>query len=103
MSPATGGMLEIEPHARGSVVRVKAHPGAKRDAVTGVLAGQLRVEVRAAPERGKANDALTRVIADHLGLNRSSLFVLTGATSRQKRVLVEGLAPAELRQRLGPG
>ena len=79
-----------------------AHPGAKRNAILGERAGALRVAVTAAPERGKANEAIQTLLAESLGLKPSRISLISGATSRRKRFLLEGIdAEAGFRSRLG--
>jgi hypothetical protein len=92
--------VELSAHAEGTIVPVRAQPGARRDAIVGVHAGALRVAVTAAPERGKANEAIAAVLAEALGCRPSQVALLSGAASRQKRFLVVGLAPEQVRGRL---
>lgn len=93
-------MIDLTAHPDGTVVPVAAQPGAKKNAALGERAGALRLAVTAPPDRGKANDALADLLADLLGCKSSAVRLLTGPTSRQKRFLVVGLAPAEVRERL---
>ena len=81
-------------------ISVRVSPGAREDAVTGWLDDALRVRVRASAERGKANDAVCRLIADALGLPRSSVSISRGATARWKVIHIEGLGDEEARRRL---
>jgi uncharacterized protein YggU (UPF0235/DUF167 family) len=60
----------------------------------------LRVRVTAPPVDGRANEALTRLLASKLGVPRSDVRVVGGQTSRLKLVAVDGLTPEELRRRL---
>jgi uncharacterized protein len=94
-------MIEVTAHADGSVVAVLAHPGAKRAGVLGERAGALRVAVTAPPDKGKANAAIERVLAECLGCKAAQVRLLSGATSRQKRFLVVGMNAIDLRERLG--
>lgn len=71
----------------GVVLAVKALPGSRRNEVRGVDGGVLKVAVTAAPERGKANQALLTVLAEFLGTCESSLVLLRGRGSRLKQVL----------------
>ena len=61
----------------------------------------LRVHVRAPAQRGKANDAVLRLLAAALGVERRRLRIVRGETSRQKVVSVDGLDGAQVRARLG--
>ncbi len=92
-------MIALTTHARGTVIPVRAQPGAKKDAVLGVRNGALRVAVTAAPERGKANEAIVEVLAKALKCKRSQITLLSGETSREKKFLIEGLTPEALRGR----
>ena len=58
--------------------------------------GTLRVRVRAAPDRGAANEALVRLLAAALGVPPSSVSIRRGATSRVKLVAIAGLTQAEV-------
>jgi uncharacterized protein (TIGR00251 family) len=93
-------VIDLTAHARGTVLRVKAQPGAKKNAVLGERAGVLRVAVTAAPERGKANEAVVEVLANSLRLPRARIGLLTGETSRDKRFLIEDISTDDLMARL---
>jgi uncharacterized protein (TIGR00251 family) len=83
-------------------LRVRVTAGARRDEIVGWQGDVLRVRVAAAPERGKANDSLVRLIARSLSVGRSQVRILRGATARDKLLLVEDLNEAEIRARLSP-
>ena len=70
------------------MVRVSA--GARRDAILGAHGDALKVSVRRAPERGKANQEVARLLAAALGVRPGEVEILRGATSRDKLVLVRG-------------
>jgi uncharacterized protein YggU (UPF0235/DUF167 family) len=93
-------MIAILSHKQGAVLPVLAHPGAKRDAILGERAGALRVAVTAAPDRGKANEAIQSLLAERLELKPRQISLISGATSRQKRFLLEGIESQELKARL---
>jgi uncharacterized protein (TIGR00251 family) len=87
----------------GAELRVRAQPGASRDAIEGVgedAAGQrfLKVRVRAVAEKGKANTAIEQVIAKALGVPKSAVSVEKGETQRIKtvRISAEGAIAAAL-------
>lgn len=50
----------------------------------------LIVRVPARPVDGAANAAVIRALADHFGVRKSDVSVVSGATSRVKRVQIEG-------------
>ncbi len=82
------------------VIDVKVSPGARRDAICEWLGDTLKLRVRAAPERGKANAAVIRLLATHLGLPQHQVTVLSGHADRRKRIAIRGLAAAALAERL---
>ena len=84
-------MIALTPHTRGTVLPVKAQPGARKNAVLGERAESLRVAVTAAPERGKANDELIGLLARTLLVSAADVAVVSGRTSRDKIVAVAGI------------
>jgi uncharacterized protein (TIGR00251 family) len=84
--------LELTPHADRTILSVRAQPGARRDEIRGVHDGALRVAVTAAPEKGKANHAIIKLLAKTLGIAKSRVVLISGETSRNKTFLVHGLS-----------
>jgi hypothetical protein len=60
---------------------------------------ELDVRVAAAPSDGAANEAVVKLLAKALGISRSELSIISGATSRHKRVAIP-FDVAEARGRL---
>lgn len=81
-------------------LRVYVTPGARQEEIVGGHGGWLRVKVRARPEKGRANEAVLRLLARRLGVAPASLSIARGAASRDKLVEVDGLSEDELRARL---
>ena len=79
---------------------MKVSPGASRDRILGEHAGALKVSVSAAPEKGKANKAVCALLARRLHLPKSHLSVVSGETSRDKRILIRGADVQAVRQAL---
>ena len=93
-------MIDLTAHAEGTVMKIRAKPGARKNAVVGEHQGALCIAVTAAPERGKANAAIVEVLADFLDCRPARLTLVAGATSRQKSILVHGFSVAELREKI---
>jgi uncharacterized protein len=83
--------------ADSATIRVRVQPRASQNEIVGERDGTLIVRLNAAPVEGKANEALCRLLARHLGVGRRSVEVLRGARSRDKVVLVRGLSEQALR------
>ena len=60
----------------------------------------IRVRVSAPPEKGKANKELIRFIAKSLGIPKANIVLLSGETSRKKRMLVNGMGKDEVQRDL---
>ena len=82
-------------------ITVRVTPGAREDVVVGWQDEALRVRVRAQAERGKANDAVCRLIAKALGLPGSGVSIVRGAAARGKILEIEGIDDEEARRKLG--
>jgi uncharacterized protein (TIGR00251 family) len=85
-------MISVTPHAEGCVLAVRAQPGARKNAIVGKHGGALKVSVTAPPEDGRANEAITQMLRDWLGLKRSQVELIGGATSRNKQFLIRGVS-----------
>ena len=79
-------------------LRVKA--GGRADRLVGPFDGGLKLEVRAAPERGRANASVIRLIADSLGVSRTGVDIVAGHTSQDKVVEIRGASADEVSRRL---
>jgi uncharacterized protein (TIGR00251 family) len=82
------------------ILTIRVVPRSARDEVSGWQDGSLRVRLRAPPVDGKANEALRRLLADRLDVARSAVEIVSGETSRTKRVRVDGLTEADVRAQL---
>jgi len=77
------------------VIPVRLTPNASRAAIEGWRDAadgtrHLAIKVTAVPEKGKANAALEKLLAKALGVAKTNVSVIAGATARQKEVLVQG-------------
>jgi len=81
-------------------LRVRVTARASRDELAGLKDGVLHVRVSAPPVDGKANRAVTRLIAKALGVGRTSVRVVRGERSRDKVVEVDDVDPDDARRAL---
>ncbi|MCA9135508.1 MAG: DUF167 domain-containing protein [Planctomycetales bacterium] len=80
--------------------RVRVSPGAKKTNVGGTHDGMLKVSVTQAPENGKANQAVIKLISKQLGISKSSVVIVAGQTARIKTIQATGISQSETRRRL---
>lgn len=66
-------------------------PGSSRSVIRGLHGDALKVFVQSPPDKGKANKEVLKLFGAALGVKPSSLRVLSGATSRDKVLLVPGI------------
>lgn len=92
----------MSPPSASCEIAVKVTPRSSRNKVE-VTNDSLRVWVTAPPTDGQANDAVCEVIAKSLKLAKFRIIVVSGHTSKQKRVRIDGLDLQEVMNRLGGG
>ena len=92
----------FQPVAGGTRLRVRAQPRASRTEVAGAHGDALRIRVAAPPVDGAANDELTRFLAKRLRVAPSQVAVVSGSSSRDKVVQIDGLEPDAVRTALLP-
>lgn len=71
-------------------------PGAKKSEVTGWHGDRIKLRVHAPPVDGAANEAVIEFLASSLGLPRSQVRLVQGASSRSKLVEIQGLSEGAL-------
>ena len=81
-------------------LRVRVSPGAGRAAVVGRHGDAWKVRVTEAPERGRANEAVLRLLAETLALPRTALTLVSGHGGREKTVELTGMGPTLIERRL---
>ena len=83
-------------------LRLKVVPGASRDGVEWLDDEHtiLKVRVTAPPEKGKANKAVAKLLADLLGIPNRAVSITSGAGSQQKIVAIAGIDETGLRDKL---
>ncbi|MCB9528729.1 MAG: YggU family protein [Myxococcales bacterium] len=86
--------------ADGAIVSVRVQPRARRSALAGVHGDALKVALQAPPVDGAANEALVKFLAGLCAVPPSSVRIVGGQTSRQKRVLFAALDAATVDARL---
>ncbi len=75
---------------------------ASRDAIQGWYGDALKISITTAPEKGKANKAILKLLAKTLGTAPSRIRVIRGATSPDKTVELEDLSEQQVRAVLHP-
>lgn len=83
-----------------TIIQVKVIPNAPRNQIEQFVEGVLRVRIKSAPEKGKANEDLVAFLSEKLNIPRSWIQIVSGHTARLKRVKIEGLSLAEIEEKV---
>jgi len=86
----------------GTLVEVRVIPRAAKSVLAGHRDGAVLVRLNAAPVDGQANAALIEFLAGVLQVPTRALSIVHGGKARHKRVLVAGLRPDQVTDRLKP-
>ena len=81
-------------------LKLKVVPGASRSEISGWLGDALKVRVTAAPEKGRANQAVEALLCRALTLPAGSVHIVQGGTAANKTCEVRQLSLAEIRRRI---
>lgn len=73
-------------------IKIKVKAGAKEESVAPGPDGTFTVKVKAKPEKGKANEAVLKLLSRHFNVPQNAVSILRGRTSPRKLVEIEGLA-----------
>jgi uncharacterized protein (TIGR00251 family) len=79
---------------------LRVSPGATRPGIVGRHGAGWKVRVAAAPEDGKANAAVVRLLAETVGVPARDVSILAGHASRDKTVQLTGIDERETERRL---
>lgn len=74
------------------VLDISVQPRSSSTGIVGVHDGALRVRLTAPPVDGAANAALIAWCAKALGVRRADVSIVSGQTSRRKRVAIQGIS-----------
>ncbi len=90
----------LESHPDGTILAIRAQPGARRNELRGIQDGALKVCVTQSPEKGKANKAIVELLSKMLRLKKSQIVLIAGETAHSKRFLVREVDRAILTARI---
>ncbi len=86
-----------------AVLAVRIQPRASKDEIIVQSDGSLKIRLTAPPVDGAANEALIACLAKVLRVSRSQIEILSGHTSREKRIRIAGMGEGEARRVLNSG
>lgn len=90
-----------ETEEKATCINVRVSPKSQKGLVVGWMDdGALKVKVLAAPEGGRANIELLRVVAEELKIPVRNVTLESGSSSTEKVLRIVGLDDEEVRRRL---
>ena len=86
--------MYYEKTSSGYIIRVRVTPNSSKNVITGIFTDSnqkefLKINLRAVPEKGKANQELIAFLSKLLHLNKSSFKILSGETDRYKKLQID--------------
>ncbi len=85
---------------KGVTLRLHIQPGAKKTEVVGLHGEALKIRLAAPPVDGKANACLIGFLAERLGVTKASVSLVSGESSRAKRIRIDAVDPLVVLDRL---
>lgn len=82
------------------ILRLRIQPRAAHDEIVGPFGDTLKIRLTAPPVDGKANEQLRKFLSAQCGVAKSQVTVISGDTSREKRVRIT--APRSLPPGIAP-
>jgi uncharacterized protein (TIGR00251 family) len=79
----------LKKHNLGSLIRIYVQPGASKTELVGSHGDRLKIKIKAPPQDGEANQALSDYFSEIFNIPNSRIYLLRGQSSRRKDVLVE--------------
>ena len=76
-------------------LKLRVLPGARRPGFAGRHGDAWKVRVAEPPEDGRANEAVLRLLAETLDVPRGSVALVSGHSSRDKIVTLDGLEQSQ--------
>jgi uncharacterized protein len=80
----------------GCTLQVRIHPGARKNAITGMHAGALKISLTTPPVDGRANEALIAFLSDQLNIPKARINLISGPTSRSKTLRIATLTAPQV-------
>jgi uncharacterized protein (TIGR00251 family) len=87
----------IRPTSTGVELDVRVIPRARRTEISGTRDNALLVRVAVPPVEGAANDAVIELLAAACHVPRRAIRLVSGESSRHKRIAIEGVTPDQIR------
>ena len=89
-------ILPIHADDDGFLLDIKVVPGSSRTRISGLLGESIKINVAAAPEKGKANKELVKYLSKTMGVPKSAVVVVSGEKDHRKQIRISGIGKDQL-------
>jgi len=86
-----------------AILSVRIQPRSSKNGVTWMEDGSLKIRLTAPPVDGAANEALVKFLSELLSVSKSQVEIVSGHTSREKRVKINGVSELDINRLLNMG
>jgi uncharacterized protein (TIGR00251 family) len=93
-------LIDFEEQDGAVFFGVRVVPRASKSEIAGELDGMLKVRLCSPPVDGAANAEMIKLLAKSFGVSRRNVEIISGQTSKTKRIRINGARAAELRNRI---
>jgi uncharacterized protein (TIGR00251 family) len=90
--------VDFTQNAGSLTFTIRVVPRASKSEIVGEVNGSLKVRISAPPVDGAANEEVVKVLAKAFGVAKSNVSIISGETSKTKRIRVVGAKSERLRQ-----
>ena len=80
----------------GVELKCLLQPRASQSQIMGIHGGEIKVRIQAPPLEGRANEELCQFLSKRVGVPQRSVQIVSGASSRHKRILIKGKTLVDL-------
>jgi len=84
------------------ILDIRVIPRASKTQIVGMHDGALKVRIAAPPVDGAANAELVKLLAKAFGVSKSSIEIISGETSKTKRIRISGASETAITAVLKP-
>lgn len=76
---------------KGITFKVKVYPRSSQKGIAGLSGDALKIKVNSPPVGGAANEEAIEILAEYLGVRKTTVKILKGHASKEKVIEIEGL------------
>ena len=87
--------------SESTTITVRVVPRAAKDEIRKGPNSTIKIRLQAPPVDGKANKALVRLLSKKLDIPQRNIIIISGATSRDKRLEIQGVTEHQIQNLTG--